>query len=97
MIFKLKVSAKVLRMLCSTLLERRTANSSSEGKKAKKENKKFLVMKSFRRTSYTRVEDILKIRLTADIELIYHQLTLRYNLIVYYFLLQLQVCIDMIF
>ena len=61
-------------MLYSALLGRRTANFSSEEKKAKKEHEKFLVLKSFRKTYYTRVEDTLKIRLTADIELIYHQL-----------------------
>ena len=33
-----------------------------------------------RRTFYTRVEDTLKIKLTADIEIIYHHLTLQYNL-----------------
>ena len=80
MIFDVKVEAKMLKMLYSILLRRRTANSSSEGKKAKKEHQKFLVMKSFRRTYYIRVEDTLKISLTADIELIYHQLSLQYNL-----------------
>jgi len=55
-------------------------STSSEGKKDKKGNQKFLAMKSFTRTFYTRVEDTLKIRLAADIELIYHHLTLQYNL-----------------
>ena len=66
----------MLKMLYSTLLGRRTAKVPLvKENKAKKEHQKFLVMKSFRRAYYTRVEDTLKIRLTADIEFIYHQLS----------------------
>ena len=68
-------------MLSSTLLGRRTAKVHLVKERSeKKGNHKFLVMKSFRRTFYTRVEDTLKIRLTADIELICHHLPLQYYL-----------------
>ena len=81
MIFEVKVGAKMLKTLSSTLLGRRTAKLSLvKEKNDKKENQKLLVMKSFRRTFYTRVEDTFKIWLTADIELIYHHFSLQYNL-----------------
>ena len=81
MIVEVKVGAKMLDMIYSTLLGRRTAKAPLvKVKKAKKEHQKFLVMKSFRRTYYTRVKDTLKIRLTADIELTYHHLPLQCNL-----------------
>ena len=81
MIFEVKVGAKMLKMLSSILLGRRTAKVPLvKERNDKKGNQKFLVMKSFRRTFYTRVEDTLKIRLTADVELIYHHLPLQYNL-----------------
>jgi len=81
-IFELKVGAKMLKMLSSALLGRRTAKVLIvKEKNDKKGNQRFLVMKSFRRTFYTRVEeDTLYIKLAADIELIYHHLPLQYNL-----------------
>jgi len=80
-IFEVKVRAKMLKMLSSKLLGRRTAKIPLvKEKNDKKGNQKFLVIKSFRKTFYTRVEDALKIRLNADIELIYHHLPLQYNL-----------------
>ena len=81
MISEVKVGAKILKMLYSALLGRRTAKVPLvKEKKDKKGHQKFLVMKSFRRTFCTRVEDTLTIRLTADIELLYHHLPLQYNL-----------------
>ena len=58
MIFELKVGAKMLKMLSSALLGRRTAKVLLvKEKNDKKGNQKFMVMKSFRRTFYTRVDE----------------------------------------
>ena len=71
----------MLKMLGSILLRRSTAKVPlMKENNDKNGNQKFLVMKSFRRTFYTRVEDTLKIRLTADIELTYPHLPLQYSL-----------------
>ena len=71
----------MLKMLYSTLLGRSKAKVSLvKENKDKKGHQKFLVMKSFRSTFYTRVKDTLKIRCTADIELLYHHLPLQHNL-----------------
>ena len=81
MIFEEKVGAKILKILSSTLLGRRTVKALLVNEKNdKKGNQRFQVLKSFRRTIYTRVEDTFKIRLTANIKLIYHHLPLQYNL-----------------
>jgi len=57
-IFEVKVGAKMLKTLSSTLLGRRTAKLSLvKEKNDKKGNQKFLAMKSFRRTFYIRVEE----------------------------------------
>ena len=70
MISEVKVGDKTLKMLCSTLIGRATAKAPLvKEKKAKEGQQKFLVMKSLRRTYYNRVEDTLKIRLTADISI----------------------------
>ena len=79
-IFEVKVGAKMLNMLYSTLGMRTAKAPLVKEEKAKKEHKKFLVIQSFKRTYYTRMEDTLKIRLTADIELINHHIPLQYNL-----------------
>ena len=77
MILEVKVGTNMLKMLSTKLLGRRTAKVPLvKEKNDKKENQKFLVMKRFRRTFYTRVEDALNIRLTADIELIYHHFSI---------------------
>ena len=68
-------------MVYSTLVGRRKSKVPLvKEKKDKNGHQKFLVMTSFRRTFYTRVEDTLKIRITANKELIYHHLQLQYNL-----------------
>ena len=75
MLSEVKVGDKMLKMLYSTLMGRTTAKAPLvKEKKVKEGHQKFLVMKSFRRTYYTRVENTRKIRLFADIELIYHYL-----------------------
>ena len=71
----------MLKMLSSTVKGRRTAKLSLLKEKSDKKGiQEFLVLKSFRRTFNTRIGDTLKIRLTADIELIYHHLPLQHNL-----------------